>query len=190
MNDSWIKRTSTSHTMLGQPSSSPTRLLVCEKHSCATSSLSLLILALVVLLSNVKYTHCDNHNSKSINNHDNQELAFLMRPESLFDRRLASRSLSELKSKEQLEEGSRARRTKRSAAAATATSTPITTSNINSNSNSNLNERLSQVQDACPSRMEIITPFYATNAKGKLRTLVHSELMQQAIQVETCQTTR
>lgn len=40
--------------------------------------------------------------------------------------------------------------------------------------------------DACQSKLEVITPLYATNAKGKLRTVVNSELMQQAIQVETC----
>lgn len=42
------------------------------------------------------------------------------------------------------------------------------------------------LMDACPSKVELITPYYATNSRGKLRTLVHSELMQQAIQVETC----
>lgn len=40
--------------------------------------------------------------------------------------------------------------------------------------------------DACQSKMEVITPYYATNSKGKLRAIVNSELMQQAIQVETC----
>lgn len=40
--------------------------------------------------------------------------------------------------------------------------------------------------DACQSKMEILTPYYATNSKGKVRTIVNSELMQQAIQVETC----
>lgn len=40
--------------------------------------------------------------------------------------------------------------------------------------------------DACQSKLEVITPFYATNSKGKLRTVVNSELMQQAIQIETC----
>lgn len=40
--------------------------------------------------------------------------------------------------------------------------------------------------DACQSRVEVITPFHATNSKGKLRTVVNSELMQQAIQIETC----
>lgn len=40
--------------------------------------------------------------------------------------------------------------------------------------------------DACQSKMEVLTPYYATNSKGKLRTIVNSELMQQAIQVETC----
>lgn len=43
-----------------------------------------------------------------------------------------------------------------------------------------------QVVDACQSKMEVITPYYATNSKGKLRTIVNSELMQQAIQVENC----
>lgn len=40
--------------------------------------------------------------------------------------------------------------------------------------------------DACQSKMEVLTPYYASNSKGKLRTIVNSELMQQAIQVETC----
>lgn len=43
-----------------------------------------------------------------------------------------------------------------------------------------------QMVDSCQSKMEIITPYYATNSKGKLRTILNSELMQQAIQVETC----
>lgn len=43
-----------------------------------------------------------------------------------------------------------------------------------------------QLVDACQSKMEIITPYYATNSKGKVRTVVNSELMQQAIQIETC----
>lgn len=43
-----------------------------------------------------------------------------------------------------------------------------------------------QLVDACQSKMEVITPYYATNSKGKLRTVVNSELMQQAIQIETC----
>lgn len=43
-----------------------------------------------------------------------------------------------------------------------------------------------QLVDACQSKMEILTPYYATNSQGKLRTIVNSELMQQAIQVETC----
>lgn len=40
--------------------------------------------------------------------------------------------------------------------------------------------------DACQSKMEVLTPYYATNSKGKLRTIVNSELMQQAIQIESC----
>lgn len=44
----------------------------------------------------------------------------------------------------------------------------------------------SKLVDACQSRMEVMTPYYATNSRGKLRTIVNSELMQQAIQVETC----
>lgn len=63
---------------------------------------------------------------------------------------------------------------------------------IRSKRSINTQQQLSQPQqaqltDACPSKVELITPYYATNSKGKLRTLVHSELMQQAIQVETCQ---
>lgn len=44
--------------------------------------------------------------------------------------------------------------------------------------------------DACQSKMEVLTPYYATNSKGKLRTVVNTELMQQAIQIETCQQQR
>jgi len=40
--------------------------------------------------------------------------------------------------------------------------------------------------DACQSRVEVVTPYYATNSKGKVRTIVNSELMQQAVQVEVC----
>lgn len=43
-----------------------------------------------------------------------------------------------------------------------------------------------QLVDACESKMEVLTPYYATNSQGKLRTVINSELMQQAIQVETC----
>lgn len=50
----------------------------------------------------------------------------------------------------------------------------------------NSQNQQSQFVDACQSKMEILTPYYATNSKGKLRTVVNSELMQQAIQVETC----
>lgn len=46
--------------------------------------------------------------------------------------------------------------------------------------------REQQVVDACQSKVEILTPYYANNSKGKLRTIVNSELMQQAVQVETC----
>lgn len=42
------------------------------------------------------------------------------------------------------------------------------------------------VVDACQSKVEVLTPYYATNSKGKIRTVVNSALMQQAIQVETC----
>lgn len=40
--------------------------------------------------------------------------------------------------------------------------------------------------DACQSQMQVITPYYARNSKAKLRVVVNTELMQQAIQVETC----
>lgn len=43
-----------------------------------------------------------------------------------------------------------------------------------------------QLVDACQSKVEVITPYSATNSKGKLRSVVNSALMQQAIQVETC----
>lgn len=61
--------------------------------------------------------------------------------------------------------------------------------NKRSLTNSKLSSSLqnqNQVVDSCQSKMEILTPYYATNSKGKLRTVVNSELMQQAIQVETC----
>lgn len=43
-----------------------------------------------------------------------------------------------------------------------------------------------QFVDACQSKVEVITPYYARNSKGKLRTIVNSEQMQQAIQIESC----
>lgn len=61
--------------------------------------------------------------------------------------------------------------------------------NKRSLNNSRLNpssQNQNQVVDSCQSKMEILTPYYARNSKGKLRTVVNSELMQQAIQVETC----
>lgn len=47
-------------------------------------------------------------------------------------------------------------------------------------------ERQQQLVDACESKMEVLTPYYATNSKGLLRTIVNTELMQQSVQVETC----
>lgn len=44
----------------------------------------------------------------------------------------------------------------------------------------------SQTVDTCQAKVEVITPYYATSAKGKLRKVVNSELMQQAVQVEIC----
>ena len=43
-----------------------------------------------------------------------------------------------------------------------------------------------QSVDACQSKLEVLNPYYATNSKGQLRTIVNSELIQQAVQVETC----
>lgn len=50
----------------------------------------------------------------------------------------------------------------------------------------NQQQQQQQSIDACPSKTEVLTPYYATNSKGKLRTVVHNEPMLQAIQVETC----
>lgn len=55
-----------------------------------------------------------------------------------------------------------------------------------SNSYSSQSKEHHQLVDACQSKLEVLTPYYATNSKGKLRVVVNSELMQQAIQVETC----
>lgn len=54
------------------------------------------------------------------------------------------------------------------------------------NTHSNQNQLQQPVVDACQSKMEVLTPYYASNSKGQLRTVVNSELMQQAVQVETC----
>lgn len=56
----------------------------------------------------------------------------------------------------------------------------------NKRSLASLHNQNKQLVDACQSKMEILTPYYATNSKGKLRNVVNSELIQQAIQVETC----
>ncbi|RWS22611.1 hypothetical protein B4U80_07328 [Leptotrombidium deliense] len=41
--------------------------------------------------------------------------------------------------------------------------------------------------DACESAVEIITPYWASNSAGKIRAIVNTQHLQQAIQQEVCQ---
>ncbi|XP_022244401.1 protein spaetzle 3-like [Limulus polyphemus] len=41
--------------------------------------------------------------------------------------------------------------------------------------------------DACESAVEILTPYWASNSAGKIRAVVNTQHLQQAIQQEVCQ---
>ncbi|XP_013773588.1 protein spaetzle 3-like, partial [Limulus polyphemus] len=41
--------------------------------------------------------------------------------------------------------------------------------------------------DACESAVEIVTPYWASNSAGKIRAVVNTQHLQQAIQQEVCQ---
>ncbi|XP_022703640.1 protein spaetzle 3-like [Varroa jacobsoni] len=41
--------------------------------------------------------------------------------------------------------------------------------------------------DACESTVEIVTPYWASNSHGKIRAIVNTQHLQQAIQTEMCQ---
>ncbi|XP_037558973.1 protein spaetzle 3-like isoform X1 [Dermacentor silvarum] len=41
--------------------------------------------------------------------------------------------------------------------------------------------------DACESAVEIVTPYWASNSAGKIRAIVNTQHLQQAIQQEVCQ---
>ncbi|OQR75884.1 hypothetical protein BIW11_08135 [Tropilaelaps mercedesae] len=41
--------------------------------------------------------------------------------------------------------------------------------------------------DACESTVEIVTPYWASNSQGKIRAIVNTQHLQQAIQQEVCQ---
>ena len=40
--------------------------------------------------------------------------------------------------------------------------------------------------DVCESRVEVTTPFWATNSKGKVRAIVNDKTFEQAIHQEIC----
>ncbi|GIX87940.1 protein spaetzle 3 [Caerostris extrusa] len=44
--------------------------------------------------------------------------------------------------------------------------------------------------DACESSVEIVTPYWASNSAGKLRAIVNTQHLQQAIHQEVCQSTQ
>ncbi|KFM73391.1 hypothetical protein X975_01053, partial [Stegodyphus mimosarum] len=44
--------------------------------------------------------------------------------------------------------------------------------------------------DACESAVEIVTPYWASNSAGKLRAIVNTQHLQQAIHQEVCQSTQ
>lgn len=44
--------------------------------------------------------------------------------------------------------------------------------------------------DACESVVEIVTPYWASNSAGKLRAIVNTQHLQQAIHQEVCQSTQ
>jgi hypothetical protein len=41
--------------------------------------------------------------------------------------------------------------------------------------------------DTCESAVEIVTPYWASNSGGKIRAIVNTQHLQQAIQQEVCQ---
>lgn len=41
--------------------------------------------------------------------------------------------------------------------------------------------------DSCNSAVEIVTPYWASNSAGKIRAIVNTQHLQQAIQQEVCQ---
>ena len=41
--------------------------------------------------------------------------------------------------------------------------------------------------DTCESAVEIVTPYWASNSAGKIRAIVNTQHLQQAIQQEVCQ---
>lgn len=73
-------------------------------------------------------------------------------------------------------------------------------SNSNRNNNSNTNRNQSERQaanannnsentgrvDACESKVEIVTPYWASNSAGKIRAIVNTQHFEQAIHQEVC----
>lgn len=41
--------------------------------------------------------------------------------------------------------------------------------------------------DTCESAVEIVTPYWASNSAGKIRAIVNTQHLQQAVQQEVCQ---
>lgn len=45
---------------------------------------------------------------------------------------------------------------------------------------------LSSSVDACESKVEIVTPYWASNSAGKIRAIVNTQHFEQAIHQEVC----
>lgn len=63
--------------------------------------------------------------------------------------------------------------------------TPINSRVKRSSSKNSLNEDTKV--DTCESAVEIVTPYWASNSAGKVRAVVNTQHLQQAIQQEVCQ---
>jgi hypothetical protein len=49
------------------------------------------------------------------------------------------------------------------------------------------NNEVEEKVDICLSTVEIVTPYWASNSGGKIRAIVNTQHLQQAIQQEVCQ---
>ncbi|KAG9511327.1 Frequenin-1 [Fragariocoptes setiger] len=128
--------------------------------------------------------NANNHNNNSVDNYSMQT-----------DRTIISLA-SEYSSDEQRAAMSSAATTTANASITTAQRIRRSPSSSSSSSSSSLtNDNAPSFAahqprvDSCESILEVVTPYWATNSAGKIRAVVNSQHMQQAIQQEICQAT-
>lgn len=85
----------------------------------------------------------------------------------------------ELRKKRQAAAGGASNRNRGAAGGGRVNNGPGSTSNGNGNSGTG---RL----DACESKIEIVTPYWASNSAGKIRAIVNTQHFEQAIHQEVC----